>query len=63
MIGRLITSRLLHIDNNSSMVPDYGLSEYQRKVFSYQHHVHATLHDAKPIDSIRVGGEVVKPKL
>lgn len=69
-MGRLITSRLLHITNDSTLVPDMGLSAHQRKVFSFQYHMHADKHvnmSSTPIDSIRIShippAHVPQPKL
>lgn len=69
LLGRLIVSRLLGIQNDTVIAPDYGLSEHQRRVFSFAHHTHA---DARvdvsvPIDSMRIGNlppaKVPSPKL
>lgn len=38
VLGRLVVSRLLHIENDSEIAPDIGLSAHQRRVFSYNHH-------------------------
>lgn len=57
LLGRLIVSRLLGIQNNTAIAPDHGLSEHQRRVFSFDHHIHADARmDASvPIDSMRIG--------
>lgn len=69
LMGRLITSKLLHIENDSALAPDMGLSAYQRRVFSFEHHMHAdkTVNTSMPIDYIRISGippaHVPQPKL
>lgn len=57
LLGRLIVSRLLGIQNESAIAPDHGLSEHQRRIFSFDHHVHADarMNASVPIDSMRIG--------
>lgn len=63
MLGRLIMSRLLRIDNDSEIAPDVGLSAHQRKVFSYDHHfnINDELHVVSSSDSTRLSTGISAP--
>ncbi|WFD26035.1 hypothetical protein MNAN1_001010 [Malassezia nana] len=69
LLVALIVSRLLGIQNDTFIAPDYGLSEHQRRVFSFAHHTHADarVNVSVPIDSMRIGNlppaKVPSPKL
>lgn len=66
MLGRLISARLLHLESGSDeLVPDFGLSSHQRRVFSFAHHLE--MNDPKNsdkvgTDSIRIGAEADDPE-
>ncbi|WFC99247.1 hypothetical protein MYAM1_001991 [Malassezia yamatoensis] len=65
LLGRLVAARLLHLETGTDeLVPDFGLSSYQRRVFSFAHHLE--INDPKnpnrvSTDSIRIGAEAIAP--
>ncbi|WFD33822.1 hypothetical protein MCUN1_000642 [Malassezia cuniculi] len=65
VLGRLIMSRLFHIDNDSEVSPDIGLSAHQRKVFSFDHHfnINDKLHVVTSSDSTRLSTGMSAPAI